>query len=85
MERDVTLKFIVMVAIAFQGEFVVGSKIFVMPPDKDLTYCEAERGEMAKAAAERGYEMWTSCLEVSREVKPQSDPKHRDPKSELRS
>lgn len=77
--------FIVMVVIAFQGEFVVGSKIFVMPPDKDMAYCEAERGEMKKSAEERGVTLWTSCMTVSNDLKPQANPKHRDPKSEVKS
>lgn len=76
---------IIMVVIAFAGEVPVTSKIFTMPLDKDLAYYEAERVEMAKAGAVHGVEVWTACLEVKREMKPQADPKHRDPESEKRS
>lgn len=76
---------IIMIVIAFMGDVPVGSKIFNMPIEKDLAYCEAERIEVAKAGEARGVEIWSACLEVKRDVKPQAKPKHSDPKSEVKS
>jgi hypothetical protein len=55
-------------------------------PYTSLEKCEEGRkeaqAELHKPPVIPGLEFWTTCVEVTREVKPQFDPKHRDPKSE---
>lgn len=80
------MKLFVLVVVAFMQDTPTLIESF---PYTSLEACEGGRKEAAaellKPPVVPGLEFWTHCLEVNRDVKPQLDPKHRDPKSERRS
>jgi hypothetical protein len=80
------MKLFVMVAVSLFSGSPGPMQLFAYP---SLEACEAGRKEAAAAVLAPpvipGFDIWTKCVEVDREIKPQADPKHRDPKSEKRS
>jgi hypothetical protein len=79
------MKIVILVAMAFMGDIPLQPKAF---PYTDMATCEAGRADLAKEFKETappGLTVWSRCVETDRDMKPQVDPKHRDPKSEVRS
>jgi hypothetical protein len=74
MEANMILKWIVVAVLYVNGE-PINSKIFVMPPHvQNLKDCEAERDGMLDEAKKLKADVWVKCVEVDREMKPQSHP-----------
>lgn len=78
------MKLFVLVALAFLGDKPMPPHAFLYT---DIELCEAARGAIAadvkKAVPEAT--VWSECREVKADIKPQADPKFRDPKSEVNS
>lgn len=64
------------VAIAFVGDVPINSKIFTLDPAEVQTAerCQKDADDLIARGKERGVEIWAACLEVKRDVKPQSHP-----------
>lgn len=76
------MKLIVLAVLVLMNDAPLTAKLFV---GADMAECEAGRAKLEKEFKDSGMAVWSKCIEVDRDLKPQVDPKHRDPKSEKRS
>jgi hypothetical protein len=79
---EARMKLIVLAVLVLMNDAPLTAKAFV---GTDPAECEASRARLEKEFKDSGMVVWSRCIEVDRDVKPQVDPKHRDPKSEKTS
>lgn len=77
------MKIFMTVAILFMGDTPMQGRVLLFI---DAETCKAGRAEFAAGAKAKDLDVWMDeCREVTRDLKPQANPKHRDLKSEVKS
>jgi hypothetical protein len=77
------MKIFIFVAMLFVEGVPVRADVI---PQPSAEACATSRATFAQQAKTAELDVWFGeCTEVQRDLKPQADPKHRDPKSEKRS
>lgn len=76
------MKFIILVVILFVDGAPINKGVWI---GTDLAECEKARARAVESVKDSPLTEWSRCIEIERGVKPQVDPKHRDPQSERKS